>query len=128
MMDNHQWNKITEDDIRKFKNIHSKSEFISIIQKEYFLDIIIALTILSKIEHYENISRLSEHEMFNQLKFLLFIFDHKQYLNIRPCQNLQHIIQHCQMRNYISPVKMVFFSLHYHHHLHLLRIIFLKNP
>jgi hypothetical protein len=85
--------------------MHSKSELISVIRKEYFLDILIALTILSKTEHHGNISRLFEYEMFNQLKFFLFIFDHKQYLNFRPCQNLHHIIQHCQMRNYISPVK-----------------------
>jgi hypothetical protein len=43
--------------------------------------------------------------MFNQIKFFSFIFNNKQYLNIRPCQNLQSIIQYCQLRNYISIVK-----------------------
>jgi hypothetical protein len=45
--------------------------------------------------------------MFNQIKFFLFTFDNKQYLNIRPCQNLQQIIQYCQLRNYISIVKIL---------------------
>ena len=113
MADNHPWDKIIEEDARKFKDLHSKLDLISVIQKEYFLDIIIALTILSKTEHHGNLSRLHECDMFHQLQFLLFIFDQQRYFNLRPCENLQHIIQHCQMRNYISPVE-AFFAIAHH--------------
>ncbi len=49
--------------------------------------------------------------MFNQMTFLLFTFGTKQYLKIRPCQNLNQIIQQTiQLRNYISTVKNKFFN------------------
>ncbi|CAF1252037.1 unnamed protein product [Rotaria sordida] len=108
--DNHKWNEITQPYIEEYylkldKN-NSKSKLISIIRKEYFLDILAALSILSKVQHSENISRVFEFDIFNQITFLLFTFGNKQYLNIRSCQNLnqiiQQIIQHCQLRNYIS--------------------------
>lgn len=101
-IDNHKWNEITEDDIKKyslkFKEINLKSKLISIVRKEYLFDSISALIILSNIN--ENL-RIFEYEIFNQMKFLLFVFDYQ----IRPCENLQQIIlKHYQLRNYISIV------------------------
>jgi hypothetical protein len=124
-VDNHKWNEITEQHIAQLYNTDFKSKLVSVIRKEYFLEILAgrkfrfslnsinwfyfeALAILSKIEHSENISRVFEFEMFNQMSFLLFTFGTKQYLTIRSCQNLNQIIQqtihHCQLRNYIPTV------------------------
>ncbi|CAF3368061.1 unnamed protein product [Rotaria sp. Silwood1] len=110
IMDDHKWNEITRQHIEqyylKLDTYDSKSKLISIIRKEYFLDILAALSILSKVQHNENFPRIFEFEIFNQIAFLLFTFGNKQYLNIRSCQNIhqniQQIIQHCQSRNYIS--------------------------
>ncbi|CAF2814919.1 unnamed protein product [Rotaria sp. Silwood2] len=109
-MDNHKWNEITRQHIEqyylKLDTNQSKSKLISVIRKAYFLDIVAAFSILSKVQHSENHSRVFEFEMFNQITLLLYTFGNKQYLNIRSCQNLnqiiQQVIQHCQSRNYIS--------------------------
>ncbi|UJR28198.1 hypothetical protein I4U23_009449 [Adineta vaga] len=105
--DNHSWAEITLNDIQQYQlKKNSKSQLISIIRKEYFLDILAALSIVSKVQHVGTRSHVFEFEMFNQMKFLLFTFGTKQNLNIRPCLNLSQIIrqtiQLCQTRNYIQ--------------------------
>ncbi|CAF0938808.1 unnamed protein product [Adineta steineri] len=108
--DNHKWHEIAVKDIELYKfkfdnNKNSKFKLISIVRKEYFLEILATLSILSKIQHIDNRSRIYEFEMFNQMVFLLFTFGTKEYLNIRSCQNIHQIIQqtiqHCQSRHYI---------------------------
>ena len=76
--------------------------FASISQSMFTL----ALTILFTTESKGTISRVFEMDLFAQLKFLFFTFDHQRYLTLRPCQNLHHIIQHCQWRNYIPFVRI----------------------
>ena len=123
-MDDHRWDEVTEEDVHKyqiqFENLQAKYSLLVVLQKEYFLDILagnnlqisrdvsmdiaLAITILSITKSTENVSRIFEIDFLDQLKFFFFIFDHQQYSTLRPCQSLQHIIQHCQWRNYITLV------------------------
>lgn len=124
-MDNHQWNDVSEEDIQNyqimFSNPNLKNQLLTSLQNEYLLDILagntslcqyisidvtLALTILFTTELKGTISRVFEMDLFAQLKFLFFTFDHHKHLTLRPCQNLHHIIQHCQWRNYIPFVRI----------------------
>ncbi|CAF0963709.1 unnamed protein product [Adineta ricciae] len=118
--DNHRWNEITVKNMKKYQllNKKSKSNLFSVILREYFLDILAALSILSKVQHVGTQSRVLEIEMSNQLTFLLFTFGTKQNLNIRPCLNLyqiiQQIIQLCQTRKYILTDCLPQKPMHFH--------------
>ncbi|CAF3689802.1 unnamed protein product [Rotaria socialis] len=119
--DNHKWNEITQQHIEQyhsnFADANSKSKLVSLIRKEYFLDILAALSILSKVQNSENMPRIFECELLNQMTFLLFTFGNKHHLNIRSCQTcnqiIQQLIQHCQLRNYISTTCAPQKSMHF---------------
>ncbi|CAF0777523.1 unnamed protein product [Adineta ricciae] len=116
----HRWNEITVKDMEKYQLLNKKSKLklFSVILREYFLDILAALSILSKVQHIGTQSRVLEIEMSNQLTFLLLTFGTKQNLNIRPClslyQIIQQIIQLCQTRKYILTDCRLEKPMHFH--------------